>query len=72
LPDAIAVIANGFVFIFEIVPKHLFRIFRPRLFEAASVGVFSFQQLNRRRQTRLGQGAKRVNGILGGAVCSAR
>ena len=28
LPDAIAVIANGFVFIIEIVPEHVFRIFR--------------------------------------------
>src|SRR5882762_8610462 len=47
-------------------------LFRARLFEAASAAVFSFQRLNRRKQTRLGQGAKRVNGILGGAVCSAR
>src|ERR1035441_2702109 len=28
LPDAIAVIANGFVFIFEIIPEHVFRVFR--------------------------------------------
>ena len=28
LPDAIAVIANGFVFILEIEPQHVFRIFR--------------------------------------------
>src|ERR1019366_3116382 len=28
LPDAIAVIANGFVFIIEVVPEHIFRIFR--------------------------------------------
>jgi len=28
LPDAIAVIANGFVFIVEIIPKHVFGIFR--------------------------------------------
>jgi len=28
LPDAIAVIANGFVFIFEIIPEHFFRVFR--------------------------------------------
>ena len=28
LPDAIAVIANGFVFIIEIVAQHVFRIFR--------------------------------------------
>ncbi len=28
LPDAIAVIANGFIFIFEIIPEHVFRIFR--------------------------------------------
>jgi hypothetical protein len=28
LPDAIAVIANGFVFIIEIIPEHVFRIFR--------------------------------------------
>ena len=28
LPDAIAVIANGFVFIVEIEPEHVFRLFR--------------------------------------------
>src|SRR5580704_14850734 len=28
LPDAIAVVANGFVFVIEIVPKHVFWIFR--------------------------------------------
>ena len=28
LSDAIAVIANGFVFIVEIIPEHFFRIFR--------------------------------------------
>src|SRR5438132_10935289 len=28
LPDAIAVISNGVVFIFEIEPQYLFRIFR--------------------------------------------
>ena len=28
LPDAIAVIANGLVFIIEIIPEHVFRIFR--------------------------------------------
>src|ERR1022692_4557813 len=28
LPDAIAVIANGFIFIFEIIPEHVFRVFR--------------------------------------------
>ncbi len=28
LPDAIAIIPNGVVFIFEIEPQHLFRIFR--------------------------------------------
>src|SRR5258708_13408985 len=28
LPDAIAVFTNGVVFIFEIEPQHLFRIFR--------------------------------------------
>src|SRR5450830_533094 len=28
LPDAIAVIANGFVFIFEIIPEHVFWVFR--------------------------------------------
>src|SRR5579863_9877245 len=28
LPDAIAVIANGFVLVFEVEPQHVFRIFR--------------------------------------------
>jgi len=28
LPDAIAVIANGLIFIVEIIPQHVFRIFR--------------------------------------------
>ena len=45
---------------------------RARLFEVASVAVFGFRRSNRRKQTRLRQGSKRVNSALGGAVSSVR
>ena len=39
LPDAVAVIANGFVFIVEIVPEHLFGFFDVRTGFAVTAGI---------------------------------
>ena len=39
LPDAIAVIADGFVFVVEIVPEHVFRIFDVRTGLGVTTGI---------------------------------
>ena len=41
---------------------------RAMLFNTAGGAVFRFHWSNRRKQTRLRQGSKRVNSTLGGAV----